>query len=193
MPYACRNASGFTLIETAIVLVIIGLIVGAVLKGSTMIQQARTKKVIIQMDNIRAAVWTFYDRYSQYPGDENLANVPSGETGNDGDSDGLVEEGDESQTLWSDLAAAKMINGDYATSVPRNAFGGTVNLYYFAEQGAAIRSPAHYFVLTNIPWDAALEIDAKLDDGAAATGGIRTNNQAYAESSGVVTLYVPFD
>ena len=68
-----------------------------------------------------------------------------------------------------------------------------MNLKYFGEQSAAIRSPCHYFILTNIPWDAALEIDTKLDDASASTGTIRTNNQPYEESSGVVTLYVPFD
>ena len=99
------RSAGFTLIETAIVLVIIGLIVGAVLKGSTLIQQARTKKVMIQMDNIRAAVWTFFDRYGQYPGDENLSNIPAGEVGGDGDGDGFIEEsGSEYLTLWSDLS-----------------------------------------------------------------------------------------
>ncbi len=194
MPYARQQTLGFTLIETAIVLVIMGLIVGAVLKGSTLIQQARTKKIMIQMDNIRAAVWTFFDRYSQYPGDEDLTDIPSGETGSDGDGDGFIEESNnEYLTLWTDLAAAKMINGDYENSVPRNAFGGTVNLKYYDESSTAIRSPGHYFILTNIPWDAALEIDTKLDDGDAASGGIRTNNQPYEESSGVVTLYVPFD
>ena len=59
-----RNQAGFTLIEIAIVMVIIGLLIGGVLKGQAMIQNAKVKRVVKQSDEIRAAVKTFYDRYS---------------------------------------------------------------------------------------------------------------------------------
>ena len=73
-----RDQAGFTLVEIAIVMVIIGLLIGGVLKGQAMIENAKVKRVVKQADEIRAAVMTFYDKYGVYPGDENLANVPPG-------------------------------------------------------------------------------------------------------------------
>jgi prepilin-type N-terminal cleavage/methylation domain-containing protein len=64
-----RDSSGFTLIEMAMVLVIIGLIVGAVLVGRDMIQAAEVRAQVSQIDHINAAVQTFRDKYNCLPGD----------------------------------------------------------------------------------------------------------------------------
>ena len=61
--------SGFTLIEMAIVLVVIGLILGMVYKGRQLIDSAKVKKMAAQRDKIIAGINTFYDRYGFYPGD----------------------------------------------------------------------------------------------------------------------------
>ena len=53
------NQAGFTLVEIAIVMVIIGLLIGGVLKGQAMIQNAKVKRVIKQMDEVRAGVMSF--------------------------------------------------------------------------------------------------------------------------------------
>jgi prepilin-type N-terminal cleavage/methylation domain-containing protein len=71
-----ENQQGFTLVEIAIVLVIIGLLVGGVLKGQAMIQNAKVKKAVKMADELRAGVMTFYDKYGMYPGDENQATPP---------------------------------------------------------------------------------------------------------------------
>ena len=61
--------SGFTLIEIAIVLVIIGLLLGGVLKGQELITSARVRNMISQQDGIKAAYFGFLDRYRALPGD----------------------------------------------------------------------------------------------------------------------------
>jgi len=67
-----RNTqSGFTLVEVAIVLVIIGLLVGGILKGQEMIKNAKVKNFTKQADELRAAVNTYRDRYRIFPGDDN--------------------------------------------------------------------------------------------------------------------------
>ena len=88
-----RNKNGFTLIEIAVVLIIVGLLVGGILKGQAMIDNAKVKRVTEDMEGLRAATFAFLDRYGMYPGDENAAAAPPGDT-NDGDNDGLFEETD---------------------------------------------------------------------------------------------------
>ncbi len=66
-----KDKRGFTLVELAIVLVIIGIILGAILKGQALIQNARAKRVLNDMKGLEAMTWTFYDRYGFFPGDCN--------------------------------------------------------------------------------------------------------------------------
>src|SRR3977135_2632992 len=61
---------GFTLVEIAIVLVIIGLLLGGILKGQEMINQAKIKNVIADFSGISAAYHGYVDRYRAIPGDD---------------------------------------------------------------------------------------------------------------------------
>lgn len=60
---------GFTLIELAVAMVIIGILLGAILKGQDMINNARGKTVLNDLKGMEALVWTFYDRKGTFPGD----------------------------------------------------------------------------------------------------------------------------
>src|SRR5260221_807798 len=62
--------SGFTLVEIAIVLVIIGLLLGGILKGQEMITKAKIKNIINDFNGVTAAVNTYQDRYRALPGDD---------------------------------------------------------------------------------------------------------------------------
>jgi prepilin-type N-terminal cleavage/methylation domain-containing protein len=64
------NQKGFTLVEIAIVLVIIGLLLGGILKGQEMITQAKIKNVIADFSGISAAYYGYQDRYRAIPGDD---------------------------------------------------------------------------------------------------------------------------
>ena len=66
-----RRDKGFTLIELAIVLVIIGIIIGMVLKGQDLIQNARAKSFVNKVRAWEVAQWTFYDRKGRFAGDCN--------------------------------------------------------------------------------------------------------------------------
>src|SRR5580765_674608 len=72
---------GFTLVEIAIVLVIIGLLLGGILKGQEMITQAKIKNVIADMTGISAAMYGYQDRYRALPGDDKNAGTAGGGTG----------------------------------------------------------------------------------------------------------------
>ena len=64
-----RGQSGFTLVEIAIVLVIIGLLLGGILKGQELINSARVRNLADTHSGIQAAYFGFRDRYRQVPGD----------------------------------------------------------------------------------------------------------------------------
>src|SRR3954468_10609989 len=81
---------GFTLIEMSIVLVIIGLIVGGILKGQELIDSARQKNLISQIDGVKAGVTTFVDRYKALPGDFSRASTVINSVLTGGNEDGQI-------------------------------------------------------------------------------------------------------
>ncbi len=72
-----NRQKGFTLIEIAIVLVIIGLLLGGVLKGQELINTARVRAMNNTVDGITAAWFSFQDRYRSFPGDYLSASITS--------------------------------------------------------------------------------------------------------------------
>lgn len=131
------RASGFTLIELSIVLVIIGLIVGGVLVGKDMIRAAQHRKIISEVDGFETAAHTFYDKYRCLPGDCNMATrfwgttsvgstqVTSGscyptlqpgpytDRTCDGNGNGAIDLYMESALAWQHLSLAKLTPGQW--------------------------------------------------------------------------------
>lgn len=69
------NNSGFTLVELAIVMIIIGLLIGGILKGQELLISARVTSTISQTKNYAAAALTFKDTHNAWPGDMARANL----------------------------------------------------------------------------------------------------------------------
>ncbi len=188
-----RDQAGFTLVEIAIVMVIIGLLIGGVLKGQAMIENAKVKRVVKQADEMRAAVMTFYDKYGVFPGDEDLANVPAGggDGGGIGNGNGQIYGTTELYEVFRDLSLAGLISGTYngTSDRPKHAFGGNIDLYWANPAGTP--PPAHYLRFYNLPADVCLEIDTKYDDGVATTGSV-AGSAAYTSGTNVGILYMLF-
>jgi prepilin-type N-terminal cleavage/methylation domain-containing protein len=186
-----KDQAGFTLVEIAIVMVIIGLLIGGVLKGQAMIQNAKVKRVVKQADEIRAAVMTFYDKYGVYPGDENLAAIPPGGADHEGNGDGQIT-GAEIPEVFNDLGLAGLISGTYngTSDLPVHAFGDNVDVAWVNPPGNTT-PPAHYIRFYNLPAEVCLEIDTKYDDGNSGTGSI-VGSSAYTNGTNVGTLYMQF-
>ena len=63
------RSNGFTLVELAIVMIIIGLLIGGILKGQELVENARVNATVAQIKAIQAATATFHDKYNALPGD----------------------------------------------------------------------------------------------------------------------------
>jgi len=177
-----RHQSGFTLIEIAIVLVIIGLLLGGILKGQELITSARVRNLIAQLDGTKAAFFGFQDRYRALPGDFTLATtqVPGGSQNGNGDGQIL---GTESIAVWDHLSHAGFINGTYvynatesSATTPSNPYGTFMQLIYdnvYADSAGTIPSRHNLKTGPRVPVDILAEIDRKIDDGNAQTGSMR--------------------
>ena len=114
-----NKQKGFTLIEIAIVMVIIGLLLGGVLKGQEIIQNAKLKNAINQYNGIIAAAYSYQDRYASLPGDDANASARFGLGSNgNGNGNGTISgnfdtttAGAESRLFFQHLRAAGLVKG----------------------------------------------------------------------------------
>ena len=70
-----KKHKGFTLVEIAIVLTIIGLLIGGVLKGIELVDDAKVTSTIANMQASQAAMQTFWSTYKAIPGDMQKATT----------------------------------------------------------------------------------------------------------------------
>jgi len=186
-----RQQAGFTLVEIAIVLVIIGLLLGGILKGQELITSARVRNIADQNSGVQAAYYGFIDRYRQVPGDWNATNaaqaIPGVTTGGndsgrlDGDNEWV-----EALALWEQLSKAGFIQGNYTggdaapsaadtDKAPRNAFNGYLVLFRtddYDDPGTAVER-LNLVLGSGIPVNVLRELDLKVDDGLPESGVMR--------------------
>jgi len=186
-PHFPQRQSGFTLIEIAIVLVIIGLLLGGILKGQELITSARVRNIIAQLDGTKAAFFGFQDRYRALPGDFTAATTQITGATQNGDGDGQIEAPTESIAVWDHLSHAGFINGTFvfnavesAATTPNNPYGGRLQLINDAVYADTAAATARINLKTGpqIPVNILAEIDRKIDDGDALRGNMRFS--AYA-------------
>lgn len=207
--------SGFTLIEIAIVLVIIGLLLGGVLKGQELIEQSKIKRVVNDFENMTAAIYTYQDRYRFLPGDDPNAAArwttavggAAATAGNGGGSlapatlaQVLTGGANEAGNAWQHLRASGLVNGDMSTAVlsqtpEKTPFGSNYGVGFGA-------TAMNFGIVTafcgSLPPKAAEQLDRQLDDGNPQTGNIRAGapgavgvmNVAPAAAVAATTVYV---
>jgi len=64
-----RNSKGFSLIEMAIVLVIIGIIIAAIIKGQDLLLNSRAKQLTTGINSWKINAFSYMDRNARFPGD----------------------------------------------------------------------------------------------------------------------------
>lgn len=186
-----RHQSGFTLIEIAIVLVIIGLLLGGILKGQELINSARVKNLATDFRNIPVFIYGYQDKFRALPGDDAKANTHVGGTvasaaGTPGN--GLIEglwdsptATHESYLFWQHVRLAGLAPGPTSLTAtdyePRNAVGGRVGIQSAAP--FATMSNGNWFICSGaITGRFAKQLDTQLDDGVSNTGTVQAGTVA---------------
>lgn len=188
---------GFTLVEIAIVLVIIGLLLGGILKGQEMITQAKIKNAIADFSGISAAYYGYQDRYRAIPGDD-LQAGGAGCTGGrwegacPGTGDGqvtgtynnagagcpatVVAATPESCKWWDHLRRAGFVSGTGGAN-PFNAVTGQIGVQTGDGASPPVATLGGFTGLivcsANLPDKIAIAMDTQMDDGVPATGTVR--------------------
>lgn len=130
-----KTPQGFSLVEVAVVIMIVGLLLGGVLKAQELITNAKIKNLESNFNSLSKAVALYQERYGALPGDDGAAQLRFGLDNNtNGNANGLIE-GDyqlatgESGLVWRHLRAAQLVTGSAQEgSAPSNAFGGTIGI-----------------------------------------------------------------
>lgn len=187
-----REQIGFTLVEIALVLVVIGLLIGGILKGMQLISSSRVRSLADSAEATQAAYFGFMDRYRRVPGDWNAsaATAAIGVTINGGGNDsGRIDNPGglflwrEPNALWEQLSKAEFITGEYAggfaaptpdnSLAPVNVFGQVMVVGRTSDYEGGAQVKLNFVMGRGIPVGAARELDAKIDDGVANTGRVR--------------------
>jgi prepilin-type N-terminal cleavage/methylation domain-containing protein len=183
---------GFTLVEIAIVLVIIGLLLGGILKGQEMITQAKIKNVVNDFNGITAAVNSYQDRYRALPGDDiQAATRWAGNVAGNGNGQiaGLYNNvlaavavaAEESNLFWWHLRQAGFVagatSGISAGQQPNNAVNGMMGVETGASGTSGLGFVSVIMCSSNLPDKIAISVDTQLDDGAPNAGQVRAQLQ----------------
>ncbi len=157
-----QKQKGYTLVELAIVLVIMSTLAGGIAIGRELIESAKTKSLISDFESLKQAHFLYVKRTGFAPGVYRDAseNMSSGEWDSFSGSyfDDLIAEG---LIVKTDLGSARM-----------HSYDGEWIASSFKQKDAYINGPQ--ICARDVPIWVAEEVDAKLDDGVPSTGRVLT-------------------
>ena len=197
-----NRQQGFTLVEIGVVLIIIGLLLGAVLKGRELIASAQVNKLIRDMTGYKAAITLFRDRYRLMPGDSSTAamTVGNGAVNCVGEwcDDGVISHPGDMSIVNNHLLAAGFYSGPALTAVAGkwphstgyllNPAGEPIYLHhtmsYLTPSGAEGNWNTDWRTLVQTSGKLSSkflgEVDRRVDDGNGWTGVMRAATHTWA-------------
>jgi prepilin-type N-terminal cleavage/methylation domain-containing protein len=182
-----KKQSGFTLIELAIVLVIIGWLLGGVLKGQELINSAKVKNMATDFKNVQVYIYGYQDKFKALPGDDGqvathlkgatvatTGTVSNGVIQGDWDSETGT---DESVLFWQHVRLANLASGPTtvdANFYPKNADGGRFGVQSISGFTSVSNMSGTYVACSRgILGKFAKQLDVSLDDGDGSKGSVR--------------------
>jgi prepilin-type N-terminal cleavage/methylation domain-containing protein len=193
-----RSQSGFTLIEIAIVLVIIGLLLGGVLKGQELINSAKVKNLATDFKNIPVFIYGYQDKFRALPGDDinaashvtNAFAATSPTGGSYARGNGVIEGAwdsitltDETQKFWEHVRLAGLASGQTTGDLlPTNSVGGVIGITNGGVDNPDPNAAPNKITGTYIICSAGIlgkyakQLDIQMDDGNPLTGSMRAYN-----------------
>ena len=183
-----KQQSGFTLVEIAIVLVIIGLLLGGVLKGQELINSAKVKNFANDFRNIPLFIYGYQDKFRALPGDDlnAVGHVGAAAAGNgNGVLDGNWWDGaavaSETVLFWDHVRRSNLAAGPVPIAtdadLPKNAEGGAIGIEsgttVAANQFISGLSGSYIVCSRGILGKFAKQLDVTMDDGNPFTGSVR--------------------
>lgn len=184
---------GFTLIETAIVLIIVSLLLGAILKGQQLINIAKEKQLEADFSNIPLMIYSYQDKFKAVPGDDkNAASHFSGNTASvkNGDGEGLIagnwfefNQASDNTIIWQHLRLAGLMSGETDIQLPdylpKSSLGKAIDIHSGSDNpnispilnanGDALKG-SYVICSRGISGDLAISMDIRLDDGDPSRG-----------------------
>ncbi len=183
--------SGFTLVEIAIVLVIIGLLLGGILKGQELINSAKVKNLANDFRVIPTYIYAYQDKFKALPGDDSAAanhvtgataaTTPAASQGNgviNGNWNSTTQT-DESFLFWQHVRLANLASGPTAVTdaqyIPKNALGGDLGISSAtsAQLQVAGMTGTYQICSKGILGKFVKQLDVQMDDGQPCTGSLR--------------------
>lgn len=203
-----NRQTGFTLVEIAIVLIIAGLMLGGVMKGQELVDNAKVKNLTADFRNVPIYLYTYQDKFKSLPGDDAGVDAhlgaklcPSGCKATSSDAvqgNGIIEgawnsatKTDESFRFWQHVRLAGLMTGptdandpDY---LPRNAVGSQIGITGGATSPIATLRGNQVMCSRGILGKFVKQIDIALDDGNPAMGTM----QAMPNTAATATAGIP--
>jgi len=201
-----NSQGGFTLVEIAIVLVIIGLLLGCVLKGQELINSAKVKNFATDFRNIPLFIYGYQDKFKALPGDDpvaatHLSGATTATTPASSQGNGVINGNwntttltDESMLFWQHVRLAGLASGSTVVAAdstywPVNADGGRIGIesgsarYIMNTDGVTYLQGAYVVCSQGILGKFAKQLDITMDDGNTATGSARVVGLAHARGA----------
>jgi prepilin-type N-terminal cleavage/methylation domain-containing protein len=179
---------GFTLVEMAIVLVIIGLLLGGILKGQELINSAKVKNLANDFRTIPTYIYAYQDKFRALPGDDPAAVAHLGASATQATGtavgNGVINgewrsstATDESFLFWQHIRLANLTSGSTttgdATYLPVNVEGGRIGVTSALNSPNSTILKGSFVVCSDgILGKFAKQLDTTLDDGKTTTGNV---------------------
>lgn len=179
-PFTIHLSRGFTVVELAVVLVVLGAILVGVLKLEQVYRNYKIRQVVNQYRELTVAVKVYRDRYGYWPGDDPKANVHVGVAADHvGTADERIESTDapnwkeEFYLAFEHLSRAGLIGGSYngLSNYIKSPFNNAV--FFITNNINSISTKRTHIRFSEVSSDVAQAIDTTLDDGNPATGMVQ--------------------